>query len=212
MSSPEFVAPQDLPDLLRDSRRIAAYDLNCHQLGSIISFDSATGKAVVQLATLRQQGDIQVPYPLLSDCPVFVLFGGGANLTMPIAAGDPCLVLFSDRDIDNWFVSGGVSPANTQRCHDLSDGLVLVGFRPLASPLSPSPSTTDAELRNGGAKVGVGPEGKIALSNGTGSLLTALTDLVTALTGWIDTRGDTPNPATVTALNAAKTKITNILK
>lgn len=209
MSSPTPL--KDLRSLFDQLKQELSYSLNAHHLGKIVAFNAAKGTATVQLVTLRQQGDSQVQYPLLTDCPVLIYQGGAAALTMPVTPGDHCLVLFHDRDMDNWFVSGGVTPANTPRSHDLSDGLVIVGFRPAADPRTPTPSTTDAELEMGGAKVAVGG-GKVGIGNNSGQLLTALTDLCTALTSWVDTAGHTPNPATVTAINAAKAKVQAILK
>jgi hypothetical protein len=48
---------------------------------------------------------------------------------MPIQSGDTCLVLFCDRDLDNWFESGQITTLNSNRVHDLSDGVALVGIR-----------------------------------------------------------------------------------
>lgn len=57
-------------------------------------------------------------------------------MTMPIAKGDSCFVLFNDRDIDNWFFDGGVKVPNTNRIHDISDGLVVVGVNNLQTVIS----------------------------------------------------------------------------
>ena len=42
---------------------------------------------------------------------------------------DPCLVIFSDIDIDAWFQNGEASAPNSPRRHSLSDGFVFVGWR-----------------------------------------------------------------------------------
>jgi hypothetical protein len=199
--------------LLNDQQQRDGYALNCHEVGQIVSFDAAKQSATVKIMVLRVLGSQNVEYPLLTDCPVFVLTGGDACLTMPVKAGDSCLVLFNDRDLDNWFTSGSNVVPNTARAHDLSDGLVLVGFRNLANVISEY-STSDAVLRNKRAKVGAGGDEHIIVENQTGSLKTGLDNLVTgldalctALTGWVDTHGDSPNPATIAAITAAKALI-----
>jgi hypothetical protein len=187
----------------------------------------------------------QVPYPVLADCPVMFLGGGVSSLRLPVAKGDPCLVLFNDRDLDNWFTSGNQVMPNSGRSHSLSDGLVIVGFRNKANVLK-NFSPDNAELVLGDFKLSLAPDGtaqlvgkngttiqvkndgtfaltagsttvnstsagKLSIANGGGSLKSALDSLCTALTSWVDTRGDTPNPATVIAINAAKTSLDNLL-
>jgi hypothetical protein len=211
--SPTVNQPKDLRALFDDVKAEMSYSLNCHMLGQIVAYNPATGKSSVRLSTLRVLGDKEVPYPILTDCPTFVMAGGrSAYFTVPIQPGDHCLVLFHDRDIDNWDLTGGTVPANTARAHDLSDGLVLVGFRPAASPLIPAPSATDTVMRNGIGKIAIDTSGKIDISNNFAGMLDAVNTLCTALTTWVDTNGDAPNPATVTAITAAKTKFNNLLK
>lgn len=112
------------------------YSFNCIQIGEVVSFDTAKQTARVKLLIRRVVLGRPTDYPILADCPVFIYSGGVGSIAMPVAPGDPCLVLFCDRDIDNWFVSGQVSGPNSPRAHDLSDGLVLVGFRPVTKAIS----------------------------------------------------------------------------
>lgn len=204
---------------------------HCQKLGKIVSFDAGTQSASVQLQSLYVLPDgTAIPYPVLTDCPVFVLSGGGATLRMPIAAGDPCLVMFNDVDIDNWFATGNVVSPNSPRTHSLSDGLVLVGFYNKATALS-SYSATDVGFFFKGAHWSVDGSGnltivvaagktvsvgvtsgahvdltsKVAIANAATDMKTLWDALITALTGWVNTGGTTPNATTVTALNAAKT-------
>lgn len=239
----------DLRQVLLEFKKELFYSFNCHQVGQITAFDAVTQQAQVQLMVQRvvfntvqtSGGNLQltptiVDYPVLVNCPVFCMTGGGYVLTMPVAVGDPCLLLFNDRDIDNWFTAGTGGPPNTSRAHDLSDGFALVGFRNMQS-LVTSYATNAAELRtkdNTGkvsiaqalselinateVKLKVGTTiidldtSKIGIQNATTSLKTILDNLISALTAWVDTGGQTPNPATVTALNAVKTTSDSLLK
>ena len=78
---------------------------------------------------VNNQGHV-ADYPLLLDCPVVVLQGGGAYIDLPIAEGDYCLVLFNDRNIDTWWDTGNVVVPRNRRKHSLSDGIALVGINP----------------------------------------------------------------------------------
>lgn len=219
---PPVIDP-DLRALLQLLRSEILYGFNCHQIGTIQSFNATKQTATVSLNFLRvvpsqvpadtTQPNIPtqklVAYPLLVDVPVFVNGGGSGVITFPITAGDTCMVLFNDRDIDGWFSTGQVAAPNSARAHDLADGLALIGFRSLSNPIAGYPASDVAISYNGGQIL---VNTKIGIANASGSMYALLTALITALTGWVDTRGDTPNPATLTALNAVQTKITALLK
>lgn len=159
---------------------------NCHQLGTIESFDPAKQTASVSINVLRSVPNLDVnppvyktiSYPLLVDVPVFINSGGSGYLTFPIAKGDTCLVLFNDRDIDSWFSTGVVAEPNSSRLHDLSDGLALVGFRSLANVLE-SFDTENAVVAYDGGKVRVGS--KIDILNALTTMTVVLGKLHTAL-------------------------------
>lgn len=116
--------------------------LNAVQVGVIQSYDVGTQLASVKIA-MKQVTNIDADgtktlqeYPILLECPAFVLSGGNDFISMPITAGDNCLVLFNDRDIDTWLNSGDGGFPTTSRKHDLSDGFVLVGVRPLTASIA----------------------------------------------------------------------------
>jgi len=223
--APPRSAPIQTPDLtvlLGMYKEQIFATLNCHQVGKIQSFNETNQTATISLSvsgvvynkTQVTNGGLQqtpniVTYPVLVDCPVFVLSGGGGLVTMPIAAGDSCLVLFNDRDLDNWFTTGATAVPNSPRKHDLSDGMALVGFRSLAASIA-SYSTTDIELRNAGGKIQVAS--KIGISNASSSLKTGLDQLCTALTSWIALGGGASSATTAAAINTAKTTIDSVLK
>lgn len=200
----------DLSALLNEYRDHILFRINCHQIGTIVSFNKASQTATVALVVLRVVGDKTMPYPVLVDVPVFTYSGGTAVLTMPITAGDTCLVLFNDRDFDNWFESGATAVPNTDRAHSLADGLAIVGFRSKAKPIADF-SDTDAQLRMGATKIGMDGT-KIEFRNGSYSLLNIFTNLNTVLQNWVNTGGSTPNSATLTALSNWANQASNLLK
>jgi hypothetical protein len=83
-----------------------------------------------------------VKMPVLLDCPVIIMGGGGYSAVFPIAVNDEALVVFSSRNIDGWWQSGGVQAPGDQRQHDLSDGFAIVGPRNKTRPISAYPPTT----------------------------------------------------------------------
>ena len=87
--------------------------------GDIVSYDPETQTAEIQPAPRAGS----VPYPVLSDVPVFM------PVPFDISPGDPCLVIFADIDIAAWLLSGGAEVPSSARRHSLSDGFAFVGFR-----------------------------------------------------------------------------------
>lgn len=133
--------PPDLADVMESLKSEIFKTLNAVQVGQIEEFDATTQTATVRLAIKQVVDNVDgvkrlQEYPLLLQLPVHVASGGGAHITFPIANGDGCIVLFNDRDLENWFFDGGVNAPNTFRRHDLSDGLALVGFNNLQKSIS----------------------------------------------------------------------------
>lgn len=126
--NPSQMMPPDLKVFSSDLKADIFSSLYCTMPGKISKVnDNQTVSVELQIKRALEDGTSQF-YPLLVDCPYFVLQGGGAYLDMPIAAGDGCLVLFSDRDIDTWWATGNVTDPPTTRKHSLADGFALVGF------------------------------------------------------------------------------------
>ena len=119
--------------------------------GIIQSFDAAAQTVTVQPA-LREKmladGDESwIDIPLLVDVPIVIPRAGGYALTLPIQAGDECLVVFGDMCMDGWWQSGGVQNQVECRRHDLSDGFAIIGV--WSQPrVIPGYSTGSAQLRN----------------------------------------------------------------
>lgn len=123
-------------------------DLHTCLPGIIASFDPATQTAQVQPAIKRiftERGAVNLP--LCVDVPVAFPGGGGFFLTFPVAAGDECLLMFSERAIDRWHVAGGTQEPAEYRLHDLSDGIAIVGLNSQPNKLS-ALQMSGAELRD----------------------------------------------------------------
>jgi hypothetical protein len=231
--NPSLVTP-DLLTLLGYVASGSAAALNCVQVGTIKAFDSSTLSATVQLV-LQQAVDNNpavgssipsspriVPYPTLVQVPVFVITGGAAALTMPIAAGDTCIVLFNDRDLDPWWSTGTVSsPPNSYRTHSLADGICLVGIRSRNNPILGYDGAS-ATLFNGTASFRAGAaaatmafgttqvklDNLVNIQNSATSLLAVMNAVVTALNALHGNTG----PDASAAITAASALIAGLLE
>lgn len=146
--------PERTPDeteVLRRAIETALAGLRVACPGIIQSFDVGAQTAIVQLA-IREKVNLNgnlswVDIPLILDVPVYFPRAGGYVLTMPVAKGDECLVIFGDMCIDGWWQAGGVQNQVDKRRHDLSDAFALVGVWSQPRKI-PNYSATSAQLRN----------------------------------------------------------------
>jgi microcystin-dependent protein len=140
------VAP-DLNAWMRLMLQTFSANLNCCSLATVNSFNASNQTVNLTINYVRvlknanpnlpnpapdgQVSNVYLPYPVLIQCPVYILQGGGAYITMPIAKGDTGLVLFNDRELSTWMQTGQVVAPQNQRTHDLSDGIYFGGIRNL---------------------------------------------------------------------------------
>ena len=139
----------------------------CTSIPAIVeSFDASTMTVDVTPAIQmkkRSQGVVSwINLPKIVKVPVVVYGAGGFYHTIPITQGDDCLLVFSQRAIDNWHDQGGIQPSGNDddsgvRHHDMTDAFAFFSPRPLTSVLSDY-STSSMELRNtdGTVKISVG--------------------------------------------------------
>lgn len=179
----------DLADCLNLHKKDVFLNLNCHHIGTIQTFNSTLQTASVTInysktyfqfnSTTGAYDNMLVNYPVIAEAPVVCLGGGMTSLTFPIQTGDECLVLFNDRDFDNWFTGGSGSPNATARLHSFADALVIVGIRSMANVIT-NYSADHAVLQNGTTLVGVGPT-TIKIANAGTTLNTLLQSLISDL-------------------------------
>jgi len=135
--NPDEMMPPNLKIILDEVKADIFSTFNCIQIGKISKVTSSEQTVEIELQIKRLAADgTSTAYPVLVDCPYFVLQGGGAYIDMPIKKGDYCIVLFNDRNIDNWWSTANVADPATARKHSLSDALAIVGLNPKTSPLS----------------------------------------------------------------------------
>lgn len=137
--------------------------------GVIQTFNSTKQTVTVQPAITENIAKNVVakstPLPVLQDVPIVLPRAGQCVLTMPITAGDECLLIFADMCIDAWYASGASGGPQDQmwrRRHDLSDAIAILAPWSQPKALSSYAATT-AQLRDlqGNVLVEVDPSGVI---------------------------------------------------
>ncbi|QDP66989.1 MAG: putative spike protein [Prokaryotic dsDNA virus sp.] len=98
--------------------------------------------------------------PIVPNIPIWFPNGGGASITWPVKSGDPCVLVFSERSLDEWKGGGGtVTPADP-RHHGLADAMAFVGMDPNGTP------SDGIVLKMGGVTFTVSSDG-VTIEGGT---------------------------------------------
>lgn len=145
---------------IRSALRQAVLGLRCAMPATVVSVDygkmTLTAQPTIKGILMTKDGAAAEALPILQDVPIVWPSGGGVTLTLPVAAGDECLLVIADRCIDAWWQSGGVQLPMDSRAHDLSDAFAIVGVRSLPRAIS-GISRTAAQLRtdDGGTSISV---------------------------------------------------------
>lgn len=227
------VREPSLKDLLDLYQKQTLLNLNCHHLGTIQSFDAVNQTVQVTInykktyfqfqSTTQAYVSVLNDYPLLAECPLVIIGGGLARITFPVAVGDQCILLFNDRDIDNWYKGSTTSANQTPRLHAFSDCIALIGPNNLNTVIA-NYDAVRAIITNGTVKNGINPvTNKLTLTNGTSlndllqQLCTQLENLTMQLS-LLTVTGVTPGtpleisgiPVNATAITAIGTNITAI--
>jgi hypothetical protein len=197
-----------LKDLLDVLHTNVLLSVNCHAVATVNTVPVTNNNGLFTVnATMnynrtyfiQQQNGTSVQtqnYPMLVDCPLIILGGGFTSLTFPVQPGDQCLILFNDRDLNNWFAGARSGPVASANLHSFSDAIALVGF-----PTVGNYSSTHAVLSNGNAEVGIlnSPTGsQVRIANDLTTLGTALGSL-TSILETLFTAMSAATPANVTA-------------
>ena len=187
--SPNKVPP-DLTVWAQHRKAELMSSINCIGIGTVQSFDSTDQTVTVSLNYLRviqggqainpsetQQGVLTVDkiippeqMPQIVKCPLMILQGGGAYITFPVTAGDVAVILFNDRDIDNWWTTGSVVAPNTPRMHDLTDALCFIGVRALPNAIQNY--FNGFKIQYAGTSLTIDPSGNITITGVDNSAFT----------------------------------------
>lgn len=110
------------------------------------------------------QSDVDMP--LLVDVPFQCYKGNGYSITVPVKAGDECLIIFTDVDFSAWFQNGGFNYAEHSFIHSYCNAMAIVGFSSEVNAI-PNYNPNAIEIRNSDASE------KISLSSGNITLKSA---------------------------------------
>lgn len=112
------------------------YNLNCVKIATVEEFfsDNLTVSCKVnnkRVLEIKDDGNqILQDYPLIY-AKVHFLGWGNIGATFPIKKGMEGILLFNDREIETWFLTGQGGNLAYDRCHSMSDAIFICGVHSL---------------------------------------------------------------------------------
>jgi len=161
-------------------------EMNFSMPGIVDSFDPTTQRISASVAIKKMDGE---KVSQLVDVPVVFPRYGGYAVTMPIKAGDECILIFSFCFMDNWQKGGGIAEQDEFRMNDLSDAIAIVGLNNDGRPL-PTYNNTDLEVRNEDAstKIAIKQDQRIEMTTPVECIVNAPKSI---FNGDVEINGDT---------------------
>lgn len=121
--------------------KISFNTLNCVRVGIVDEYNPDTRIAKILIANkmlIGQNADgsqvTQSYAPIYSK--VWFFGWGNVGITHPIEKGQEGILLFSDRELESWYINGGINPLGEIRAHSLSDSIFICGLSSLPNILA----------------------------------------------------------------------------
>ena len=123
----------DLTQVVKSATLKNAQELNCVRIGIIKEFYPETLTAKILLANKKVVGINPDGTQQVRDYAPIIAKVCYCNpfCTFPLTEGMECVVLFSDRELERWFINGDVNPRAYERLHDLTVAIAIAGIRSL---------------------------------------------------------------------------------
>ena len=146
----------ELADIIRQAIEDRLAEVHVMLPGRIDAYDATLQKADVEPLIRRLQktvdGEIKEDLPVIPGVPVVFPRAGGFKITMPVQAGDRCMLVFCERSIETYQTGTGrrgdntalirQSDPDTFEMHNLSDPVAIMGWYNDAEALG-TPDATD---------------------------------------------------------------------
>lgn len=189
----------EVKDVIKDWIKKGGENIHVSMIGKIETYNPQTNRAsITPVGSLTCPDWTEIPYPTIHNVPLQYPCGNGgrSGCTFPVKSGDTCIIIFADRQIEN-FLSGEKS--DDMRNHSLNDAYAIPTLFSASVPTLKS-NPDDVCLFNNGS-LAVLNEGtfKITLADGTtatfggGDLVVNGISLVHHVHGGIERGGSTTN-------------------
>lgn len=160
----------ELAEVIEAAIESSLIDVHTALPGKVQAYDPTTQTATIELQIKRTLPKADGTYtiedlPLLENVPVQFTRTAAFALTVPLAAGDQGLVVFSEMSLDQWRSKGtNTSPGDIGR-HTLTGGVFLPGLSPNAKALKTAAHASNLVigLDDDNAQIHVTPSGSVLI-------------------------------------------------
>lgn len=128
------MADQQLVDVLMTAVKSALSDMHTATIAKVTKVSEKTINCRPVINRVVDGEPVELPE--FVDVPPLFLQGGGSYTAHPVAVGDYCLLVFTERCFDRWYDGQDFQIPAELRMHDYSDGIAIVGINPLAAALT----------------------------------------------------------------------------
>jgi len=184
-----------LAEVIKSGINARLIDLHTALPGEVQSYNSTLQTVDVKVSIDRYINGKKVSYPILQSVPVVFPRTGKYSISFPLESGDGVLLIFNERNLDNWYgVGSGQEPIDGRK-FDINDAVAIPGLFPSLGVMIPPPQQA-IEIR--GDKLFIGdPLGVLTpiVTTGTGpgtpagkpvQIPLATKDLVSIISALID--------------------------
>lgn len=116
----------NLYDTLKDAMSSVLANVHTVLIARITAVNEATINAKPVINRVVDNASIELPEFI--EIPVINIQGGGSYLAMPLAIGDYCMLLITERCFDRWWNGEDNIEPLEMRMFDYSDAIALVGI------------------------------------------------------------------------------------
>ncbi len=139
--------------------------------GKIQSYEAPSKKAEVALMMKQKYQDRELPYPVVSGVPVIFPGSADAQVSFPLKKGDGCLLICSERSLDEYLASGRAEVPADSRRFSLTDAVCVPGLFSFSSPGLPG-ATDRLQIKYKDAELALTDAGEITLNGDSKSFVT----------------------------------------
>ena len=182
----------DMSNIIKFSNLKSMSELNCLKIATVVEFHPDDLTVTVNLLNKKTLGDNKDGTPNVRDYALIRAKVCFCNpyITFPINVGDDCLILFSDREIESWFINGDAQPVNYTRMHDLTDAFAIFGIRSIPKMIEIATDCLNLMYKGNSIQIkenGLTTGGEQCIADGehsvtNGSVITTKNGIITSIT------------------------------
>lgn len=157
-----------LSDVLEQAILSQLTEIHTALPAQIETYDYTTKKASVKPLIKKTMNDgTELVIPVIENVPVVFPGTGTVLIHFPLNKGDKCLLIFSERSLDEFLSLGIDNAASDPRILDLSDAICIPGLYPFVNPGKVANGNTNLEIIYNNSKIIITTNGNVEINGGT---------------------------------------------